>query len=1024
MLFQATDIVGDGIDDATPDIVVTQVAAPGSTDIFSFVDTNGNVVGNPIQVSFGSITAIGTYKTDFFTLPSGQALNTAVVNGSTTIGDNYRDYRLVAYKLSEFGITTTNKAQAAKFKVMPSGESDPAFIAYNRNSFQVPAPEITTPPTNQVSCVGSSAGFSLQVDAVGTELTFQWMHNNVNLVDETGHISGSNTGSLVITNVTAADAGSYSCLITNPNGAALTSAVYLNASVAPMDPIQYNVCQGNTQSVEAIGLGSNLTYQWFSTTVDNVTYVPAVAANPSATPPVIGSPAKWVVNTPANGTLISGATSATYSPNNSTADITRYFYVRVSNNSQACTNVYGNAVEYKVYGNATGGTATGTGVCAGTAATISATGYTNAAGYILQWSQNPNISSSTGWVNVTTGSGINTATLTTVPLTSTMRYRLTVTSPAGCVANSNPVTITVNTSTTWSGAIDDKWNTAGNWSCGTVPTIYTDVTIPSAPTNQPHVIGATGHAKTLTVSSGAAVTVLTNGSLDVVGAIAVTSGGSLTVQNNASLVQDTDVANTGNVVVKKNSNPLYRLDYTMWSSPVTGQPIGTFSIWTNPERFYVFNTLTNQYNTVSSLTANFGLAVGYLIRMPNSITGGPTGTYYAGTTTYTYPGSFTGVPNNGAISKTLVTTGSAYNAVGNPYPSPINVKAFFNGNGVTVPASASPKLEPGSGIYFWRKKNDHTRSTYAVLTLAGLTANASTPDGGGSGAAGYQDGGQDMEGYFTAGNEDNWLISAGQGFIVKANAALTNPQLVFDNAMRRSVPTTGGVSFFKTTDAPAPSRYWLNLTNDGGFSQMLLAYIDGMTVNLDHGYDGIRLTENDNNASLYTKVQDMDLAIEAKPAFNAADVVALNYVAKVAGKYTFALDHADGVFEQGQSIFLKDNLTGSTHDITEDDYSFTTDAGTFANRFTIVYAQPLSTENPVLTANNVVVYQQGSTINIASGTIEMTDVVIYDISGRKIYTQSGINATETSISNLQAQHEVLVVEINTLQGKVTKKIVF
>jgi len=71
-----------------------------------------------------------------------------------------------------------------------------------------------------------------------------------------------------------------------------------------------------------------------------------------------------------------------------------------------------------------------------------------------------------------------------------------------------------------------------------------------------------------------------------------------------------------------------------------------------------------------------------------------------------------------------------------------------------------------------------------------------------------------------------------------------------------------------------------------------------------------------------------------------------------------------------------------------------------------------------------VVYQQDNTINIASGNVDMTDVTIYDIRGRKLYNQSDINATTVTITNLAAQQQVLIVEITTVAGKVSKKIVY
>ena len=65
--------------------------------------------------------------------------------------------------------------------------------------------------------------------------------------------------------------------------------------------------------------------------------------------------------------------------------------------------------------------------------------------------------------------------------------------------------------------------------------------------------------------------------------------------------------NTGSILVKRNSSSLYLLDYTLWSSPVENQNLYNFSPNTVYDRFYVFNTATNQYNKIDP-SNNFTVA--------------------------------------------------------------------------------------------------------------------------------------------------------------------------------------------------------------------------------------------------------------------------------------------------------------------------------------------------------------------------------------------------------------------------------
>lgn len=542
----------------------------------------------------------------------------------------------------------------------------------------------------------------------------------------------------------------------------------------------------------------------------------------------------------------------------------------------------------------------------------------------------------------------------------------------------------------------------GTWS-GT-PTIDTPVEIQSNLTVSQNV-----QACSCQVKNNAVVTVNTGVTVTIKRKLIVDAGSTVTILNNGALVQIDDVQNEGKINVNKSTNSLYRLDYTMWSSPTTGQKLNEFSPKTATSRFYEYkyaldvasNTNKESYYAVDG-TTNFGAAKSYLIRMPNEDN---TAGYNEGTTPLAFAGTFTGAPNNGTVTVPASTQGFRYTSTGNPYASPISVADFYSTNAGVI--------EPNSAIYFWRKKNNTLVSTYASLTLAGYTANAQTG------------GGQDQATYFT-GDSSTWILSQGQGFLVRTAAAPTKSVLTFTNSMRRSAPATGKEAFLRGVNT-LTSRLWLNVTNaNNAFSQTAIAYMDGATTGIDYGYDGESIATND-MVALYSIADDKNLSIQARPAFTPTDVVPMGFIATTAGNYTITLDHVEGIFEQDQNIYIVDNLLGLTKDIKEGGYVFTTEAGTFADRFKVVYVKAtdaLGTDNPVLAANNVIVFKQGNTISINTGTADMTGVNVYDIQGRKLYSQNNVNATQTTVNGLNAHNEVLIVEINTIKGKVSKRIVF
>jgi hypothetical protein len=986
--FQASHILTDVADDEMPDIIVSQVASPSnnSFDVYCFVDSSGNIVGKPVQINLFNVPAVGTYKTDFFSLPTGTALSSATVNGAATPGGNTRDIRLVAYRLSDFGINETNRERAVQFKVMPSGTSDPAFMAYNRNSFNVPAPEITVQPVSVASCPGTSVSFTVGIATANTENVYRWEKDGVVLTDG-GNITGSTTSTLQISNITLANSGAYRSIITNSAGATISTYAYLNDVI--VSSTGSVTCQNETRGYVEVGAqGVNPRYQWYSNATNSTT----------------------------GGTLITGANAPTYYPGNTAANTPVYYYAEVFPVGYECAKVTTPALEYKIK-KAVAGTATGTqSICAGNNVQVTVQNSVGA----IQWQQSTN--GGTTWTNVTTGVGGTTETYNTDPLSTTTLYRATATVDNCTAAVSNIVTVSVNESNVWTGTAGASWSDSANWSCGNVPNIFTNAVVPSGANTQPVITNGTVSAKSITVQSGASLTIATTGSLKVINAVNVATGGTLTVENNGSLIQDSETANTGKITVKRNSNSLYRLDYTMWSSPVANQNLQAFSTGTFANRFYeykyAFNptTRTNveQY-FVTDASQNFALAKGYLIRMPN---GTASQAYNEGNASVIFNGIFTGLANNGTITAPLSTQGDRYTAIGNPYPSPIGVVEFFNQN--------QNVLESGSAIYFWRKRNNAAVSSYATLTLAAFTANTGRSIPGNVTPDNYPSGGQEQAEFFGPGNNAEWRISQGQGFIVRTRAGLTgNPVATFKNTMRREAPASGTQAMFRTANTNT-ARLWLNLTGaNDGFSQAAVAYMDNATLDIDYGYDGVQFTDS-NNLSIYTIAQNNNLAIQARPAFTPSDVVPVGYVANAAGSYTIELDRTDGQFENNnQEIFIKDNATGVVTNIKDRAYTFTTQSGTFNERFEVVYiAEALGTDKPELSSNNVIVFKEGTSINISTGTVDMTAVTIYDVRGRILYSKAGINANQTTVSGLQAAQEVLIVEIDTVKGKVSKKIVY
>lgn len=558
-----------------------------------------------------------------------------------------------------------------------------------------------------------------------------------------------------------------------------------------------------------------------------------------------------------------------------------------------------------------------------------------------------------------------------------------------------PVTATVNYE--WTGGTDDNWNNPANWCGGAVPGIQDDITVTNIGNTPAIKNNSTAYAKSLTLTGNADVTVTTGSTLWVENTVTIAESAKLTVQDNGALVQVQNTVNSGQIILNKKSSPLYRLDYILWASPVLGQNLQSFSPATSANRFYRYNSDSDVYSGVTAQSNNFVPGESYLVRMPNADSAPG---YNSGDESLAFEGTFTGTPNNGTVTHSLATGGNRYTALGNPYPSPLNLASFFYENRNVMDAS--------SGIYLWRKRNNGNSSSYATVSLGGFVAN---PVAGG---------GADIAENFL-GESTNWTLAPGQGFLVRTLPGQQNPEATFTNSMRQAATTTQ--PFFRPARSTT-SRLWLNLQAvNGAVSQTMVGYFSNATTGIDYGYDAQKFTDG-TTISFYSLAENTTLAIQARPEFTTSDVVNLGYASPVAGSFTISLDHAEGIFGESQNIYLKDNLTGTLTNLNQTAYTFVTEAGTFNNRFEVVYnEQALGTDTPIADANTIVVYKQDTQIVVNSGNVLMDRVTVYDTNGRKLYSQSGIDNTQAIITGLTATQQVLIVTVQTARGSVSKKII-
>lgn len=520
------------------------------------------------------------------------------------------------------------------------------------------------------------------------------------------------------------------------------------------------------------------------------------------------------------------------------------------------------------------------------------------------------------------------------------------------------------------------------------------------------------------VNSGAVV-IRSGHTLSLVNELTV-SGGSVIFQNNSSLIQtNTGTAiNTGSITYERlTSTPIDNFDYTYWSSPVSPQKLIDVSPNTSLDKFYSFNLTVNDWQQEDPNTTMIP-GVGYIIRGPQ--------TYVAPAPPNFYQAPFKGVPNNGVVTVAIPTTTIELEAsalLGNPYPSALDADLFLKANMATA-------LE--GTLYFWT----HNTNIGVGTTNLGSGVYAYTSDD----YATYNLTGGAAAGIGTAASDinnsvPNGKIASGQAFFARVKPG--GVTVTFNNNMRLS--TTGTVldnsQFFKLSDAKSKAtssiekdRVWLNLFNSqGAFKQTLVGYITGATDEYDNGYDGETFDGNQ-FVDFYSVNQDKNLVIQGRALpFDETDEVPLGYKTTIAGDFTIAIAQTDGLLA-AQEIFLEDKITKSIKNLKVSHYTFSSEAGTYNNRFVLRFInanKTFGTNNFDALRNTVLVSNKNKQIKINSSVEIIDKVQVYDLLERPIYQKMNVNTTEFLISNLVSNHQALVVKIILQNGQtVTKKVVY
>jgi hypothetical protein len=245
-------------DAGTFTVTVSNGTLPNATSSGAALTVNPALVAPSITVQPKSDTVTTGQNVTFSVTATGTAPLSYqwYKNGTAISGATSSSYALSNVKASDAGTYTVSVSNGTLPNATSSGAAltvTPALVA----------PSITSQPKSDTITAGQSETF--KVTATGTApLSYQWYKNGT-------AISGATSSSYSLSNVKASDAGTYTVTVSNgvsPNAtsgkAVLTVKSASGAPVITVQPKSQTITQNQdaTFSVTATGTGT-LSYQWY-----------------------------------------------------------------------------------------------------------------------------------------------------------------------------------------------------------------------------------------------------------------------------------------------------------------------------------------------------------------------------------------------------------------------------------------------------------------------------------------------------------------------------------------------------------------------------------------------------------------------------------------------------------------------------------------------------------------------------------------------------------------------------------------
>jgi len=301
----------------------------------------------------------------------------------------------------------------------------------------------------------------------------------------------------------------------------------------------------------------------------------------------------------------------------------------------------------------------------------------------------------------------------------------------------------------------------------------------------------------------------------------------------------------------------------------------------------------------------------------------------------------------------------------------------------------------------------------------------------------------------TDSKEPEQYIPVGQGFFVIAaldpdiagtTATVSGGDIVFKNSQRAFKTEGSGESVFmksanvknKTVKAKQVEdvnderhKIWLMYDSPKGYHRQLLIGTDSNATNgFDIGYDGF--IADIGKEDMFWIIDGAKFVIQGVQNFNSKQEFPIGLKVNETGLVRIKIDELKNI-DSAVKIYIKDNSSGETYEITSQPFEVNLEAGDYINRFSVVFRPRLLKINEIDLDKGVISYMNNTTSElIITRTLdtELTGVKLFNTIGQLIKTwDSKFNDERKLVLPIDVATGVYFIRINTTSGALDKKII-